>query len=215
MLRRTGFRTAIILFGALAFFHPASAQPDEIKFLKFQEGGDFGVLSFKFNQVMTPHQVADTIGDAARNPWVREVIARAAGAAGVPPLMTEVALQVAAKQTAGGGQEERHYSVPFPSGWKFCHAQAATVSVVPADGKRAAQYGAAAHDNEITIGAWTPRRKLGEGRSWVESDFRVVLAREEKLNEYRAKGGCALPKQFIDCRGKGGGDRPACGTSSL
>ena len=177
-------------------------------------GDDFLVLSVKFHQTMGPHQISDTLGDAARNPWIRSVLSYGAGAAGVPPTLTLAALTVASRQTEGDRREERTYNLSYPEGWSFCRARADAISVNPLSGKRASVMAALAEPQQIKFTAWTPRKKVNQGRSWVEFDYRIVLIRSEKQTDAIAQKVCAKLGPILNCRGSGT-DRPRCGRHEL
>jgi len=202
----------------LALFPTPGWATDAVKFMRTDQSGPFLVMSFKFNQVMTPKKIEDTVKDAANNPWVRATIAKAVEAyTGVPAQWTEVSLKIAAAQIGGGTSEERSYRVPYPSGWQFCRAKVQVISVTPYEGKRGSIFNAGAQLDRLDLSAWTPKQGMGGGRSWVDADVSVILVKTGDRAKLVKDGTCKAPGGIVGCRGDGKSDRnrTACGTHEL
>jgi hypothetical protein len=175
---------------------------------------DFVVATAKINPVMQPKPPPDALGECARDKVCSSLAKVAADYLGVPPVATSAAIAI----LTGGKpptSEEGRYSMSLPDGYTYCHAQIRLNSVVPADGKRAPIFSAASVERGLTFYTWTPKRGMGEGRSWVDADVSLYGVRTAIAKDAQNSSKCTVPGKTIeDCRGNGGGDRPACKSAS-
>jgi hypothetical protein len=171
---------------------------------------NFVVISAKINPVKQPKAPADVFGDCARNAVCANLAKGAATYLGVPSAATTAAIAILSGDKPDDS-EEGHFGVTLPKGYMYCRSKIHMISVVPADGKRASIFSASSTDTGLSIYTWTPKRGVGQGRSWVDADVTVYGVRNEKVKEEQTVNRCKMPgKNLINCRGNGGGDRPGC-----
>ncbi len=174
---------------------------------------EFVTIAVKLNQVMEPKSITTVGQECANDPLCKNILSKAAQTLGVPPGLVSAALALIPKAERVG--EEGRYTYQLPTGYKYCRSEIETVSVVPATGDRASVMSARALDNGIGVYTWTPRRGLGDGRSWVEANFTIIGVRDDLAQRYRTAGTCKpVGNLVIDCRGAKGVNKgkPACGT---
>jgi hypothetical protein len=105
-------------------------------------------------------------------------------------------------------------------GYKVCHVQVRTVSVVPASGDRASLFSLTATSNGVSIYTWTPRQKTGQGRSWYDGYVAITFVKASLYPQYLTAGKCTIPatgKKAYACRGAKGVNKglKACGSAAL
>lgn len=174
---------------------------------------DFVVVFQKVNPVMAPKTPGDELQECARDPVCRTLADSAAAQLGVPP--GTVSGVMATVPHANRTGEEGHFTIALPVGYEYCRSKIRTVSVVPATGDRASVMSASSIKNGVVVYTWTPKRGLGQGRSWVEAEYTVYGVRGGLAEQHRNNGKCRpYGKQLIGCRGATGENKgqPACGT---
>ena len=175
---------------------------------------DFVVVRQIVDVVMQPKNVADSLGECARNAVCRNAVEGAAQFLGVNPMIVKAGVAIVSEAKKDG--EEGRFFISLPSGYQYCRSEIETISVVPATGDRASVMGATSARNGIGIYVWTPKLPPGSGRSWVEAKYSVYGVRDEIADEQRLNGKC---RQFglvvVNCRGARGTNKgmPACGNT--
>jgi hypothetical protein len=176
-----------------------------------QENKDFLVVSAKINPVESPKSLPDLLRECAGNDGCVTVIKAGASYLGVPPNLISIGAAIVAGAGKPGNSEEGHFEVKIPDGYTYCRSQIHMISVVPADGPRGSIFSASSTPTGIGIYTWTPRRGVGQGRSWVDADVTVYGVRSAIAQQQISAGHCVAPgKNIINCRGNGSGDRPEC-----
>ena len=168
-----------------------------------QDNNDFLVMRVGVDPVMQPRSLQDTLTDGVRNPVLGPIAVVAAVYLGVPPGAIAGVAAAAAVPRHEEEKEENFYSFLVPVGYTFCAARFSLVSIVPADGTRASHLAANAQADQLNIYTWTPRRRAGEGRSWVEVNADVIAIRREARTKYSSK--CLQnddTSPLLDCRGR-------------
>lgn len=83
---------------------------------------------------------------------------------------------------------------------KYCGLAVQNLSINP-PGK--AHFELGVHDHSIGIYTVTPKRRIGEGRSWVEANIEVISARGDKWEGLVKEGKCniAMDRTLAACKG--------------
>lgn len=197
---------AIALSALVVLANPANSKVSAKK-----KDPNFVVVSEKVNPVMQPKNIGDALQDCANSSLCRTMADGVATWIGVPPGTVSGAM--AAVPVASRSGEEGRYSIKLPKGYEYCRSRIKMISVVPADGNRASVMSASAKKDGVDVYTWTPRRGLGEGRSWVEAEYTIIGVKGRMANTYRTSGKCkAYDRQLIGCRGNGSNShgQPEC-----
>lgn len=174
----------------------------------------FVVVPQKVNPVMQPKQPTDAIKECAHNTLCASAVGIGAAYLGVPRKLVTAAIAAIPQATRTG--EEGHYSISLPAGYQYCRASIHTISVVPATGDRASVMSSSSNAKGVAIYTWTPRQGSGEGRSWIEADYKIYGVRNDLADQYRSQGKChSFGKVLIACRGARGINhgQPSCGNA--
>lgn len=170
--------------------------------------GDYSVTKLHIDQVMQPKNVLDVMKECKNNAVCSAVATAASSLTGVP-LDTAVAVAATvAPQRAGEGW---HSTVTLPEPYVYCNVQMSMVSIVPHDGPRGSLWlGEVRGPREFYLEAWTPRRGLGNGRSWVEADVTIIGVKPSLQNF----GNChdSNKRTIWYCRGGGCEGKPITDT---
>lgn len=171
---------------------------------------DYVVVSAKVNPVQHPKGPGDLLGECARNDACSAVVKAGAAYLGVPSMAVSAALALVAGDKPSGSEEGR-FTISLPAGYVYCRSQIRMISVVPADGERASIFSASSVENGMSFYTWTPKRGVGQGRSWVDADVTVYGVKARLVQQAQADNKCtAWGKNIENCRGNGSGDRPEC-----
>jgi len=179
-----------------------------------QSTNDFVVISAKVDQTMSPKSLTETALDCVKNAACKAALDSLAAMWGIESSLVS---SLAASITTEKKGEESWVGIKLPTGYEYCRSAIRTVSVVPATGDRASYMGVSADKPGLSVYTWTPKRHVGEGRSWVEADFVVTGVKTAAAQKYRESGKCnanALPRTVVQCRGAAGVNKGLnhCGT---
>jgi hypothetical protein len=179
--------------------------------------------------VITTHHI-NPVRDA-RSPWdeVQNCLRDTPCAAAVNGIAAQVGIPANAIRLVNAGAaftakaegEETRYSIPALAGWKICHVQVRTTSVVPATGDRASLFSISAAPAAVSIYTWTPRQGIGAGRTWYDGMVFVAHVKAELADDYTKSGKCSVPQTgnaaAYQCRGASGVNHglAACGSKDL
>ncbi|WP_250508044.1 MULTISPECIES: hypothetical protein [unclassified Caballeronia] len=182
------------------------------------EPPDFKVVAVHLDQTMAPKNISQTFQECIGNATCKAAVDAVAMYFGVDSkTVTTVAAKIAPPRQEG---EESYFSYALPDGYSYCRSKISTVSITPADGRRASVFAGSARGNAIDVYTWTPKQGFGGGRSWVEADFSIIGVRNGLASKYRANGKCnkSDTHPLFNCRGAGtesnDGERPPCGSWS-
>ena len=175
---------------------------------------EYVVVSARINPVMYPENVENKFKECINDPVCVELIKQGASYLGVPTILV-----TAATGFVSGGKpdisEEGHYTITLPPDYTYCHSKVDVASVVPADGPRGSILSVTSTPVGVGVYTWTPKRGLGQGRSWVDANLTVYGVLKTKAEENLATSKCVTPGQnFLNCRGNGSGDRNGCSSVS-
>jgi hypothetical protein len=174
--------------------------------------GEYVIVAAHVDKVMDPKSLADTLQECMNNASCKGLLKETVTSFGVPEGAYDVTAALMPPPEYKG--EDSQFSFELPKGYLYCHSTIATNSVVPLEGSRASLMGVTSFPRGIGVYTWTPQRRPGEGRSWVDAYFTIVGVAEEYAERDYEKGACKRPgKTLTSCRGNGTGNdgRPACG----
>jgi hypothetical protein len=166
---------------------------------------DLVVQKVHFNPVMLPKQIDDVVAECARDKICSGVIKYTAWTVGINPTFVSIALTIAASSQRKPGSEEITTTLQFPSGYVYCKTMLEMKSVVPAEGDRASQFKLFTQNDQVRLWAWTPRRGVPDGRSWVDAHATVVGVKADQAQAYRSQNKCSAPAAnglSYYCKGK-------------
>jgi hypothetical protein len=171
----------------------------------FARAQDFMPQNIHFNPVMQPKEAITVVGECAKDKICSTAVSNAAKWLGVPPALVEAGITLAAETVHPSGSEETRTFIRFPADFTYCRLSFAMDSITPTSGDRASKFWLDTRDNLIEIGAWTPRQRVGGGRSWVDARVSVVAVRRAVAQQYRRENKCFPPKEgtALECRGNG------------
>lgn len=177
------------------------------------ESDRYVVIQAKLDNVMQPKSVTEGVQDCLKDSKCKAAVDEAFAQFGVPSSPVTSALASIPRAERKG--EEGFFDFHLPAGYSYCKSNIAVVSVVPIDGRRASLLSASSNPRGVSAYTWTPRRNPGQGRSWVEANFTIMGVKDALAEKEYAAGTCKRPgSTVINCRGNGGGDRPACGVAT-
>lgn len=185
-----------------------------------QQSDEVVITTHHINPVRNARTPWDEVQNCLRDTACATAVNGLAAQLGIPANAIRL-VNAGAAFTAKAEGEETHYSIAALTGRKICRVQVRTTSVVPATGDRASLFSITAAQPAVAIYTWTPRRGIGQGRSWYDGMVFVAHIKSELADEYVRSGKCTVPQSgkpaAYQCRGATGVNHglPACGSKDL
>lgn len=177
---------------------------------KPERSKDFASNSTEVNQVMEPQSLVEAIASGLRGERGRQLTATVASQFGIDGDKAELGRQILVATVGDAFSETRDYNIELAPGFTFCRARIEPLNMTAGGGRPpelrvGVQEGNAPTTVRVYASAWTPRNRLGDGRSIVHAVVTILQVDKKLQNKYVANGTCYNYKggsvEFLNVKG--------------